>query len=106
MYDFCSGFVTGQPELPPSEERREHMYYLKKPEGRKAGVSIDIAKGSPMDETIAASLYVKLKEFLRTTENKSLIWHPEGRNVGDKSLSTITTYKSFNGHWPKGEQHE
>ena len=98
MYDFHDGFVTGQPELPPSEERREHMYYLKKPEGRKAGVSIDIAKGSPMDETIAASLYVKLKEFLRTTENKSLIWHPEGRNVGDKTLKE-PTFQEFINHY-------
>ena len=91
MYDFCSGFVTGQPELPPSEERREHMYQMK-PAYDRINDEYFAKYISHMPETIAASLYQKLKEFLRVTPGNVLKWQPREASRKQPSFEEFVKY--------------
>ena len=91
MYDFHDGFVTGQPELPPSEERREHMYQMK-PAYDRINDEDCFKSISHMPEAIAASLYQKLKEFLRVTPGNVLKWQPKEASRKQPSFEEFVKY--------------
>ena len=91
MYDFHDGFVTGQPELPPSEERREHMYQMK-PAYDRINDEYFANYISHMPEAIAASLYQKLKEFLRVTPGNVLKWQPKEASRKQPSFEEFVKY--------------
>jgi Mlc titration factor MtfA (ptsG expression regulator) len=91
MYDFHDGFVTGQPELPPSEERREHMCQMK-PAYDRINDKDFFKSISHMPEAIAASLYRKLKKFLRVTPDNALKWQPREDSQSKPSFEEFIKY--------------